>query len=404
MDERGHAGRGPRRATARSGVNRLPRRARAAYDLLVARRSALLDLAVAVITTGVELGQLFDGPPPVGVTRLGLIPVGAIPVVVTLLAGSVLLVRRRAPFAVLIAVCAGATVLVSLGYSPGGAPVVVALASLADLRDRRVSVAALVPTALFLFLASICSLPVSIGAWALGSYLQTRRRYTWALEDRAATLEREREQLDQFAAQRERTSIARELHDIVAHSVTVMLIGVRGARDILPTDPQVAAETLERVEASAAQSLAELRGILGLLRTSDDSEEWRPQPSLDQLAELVSGYRTAGMPVRLKFTGEVRPLGGGLELSAYRIVEEALTNVLKHTDPTDVTVTLHYGQAQLDVTIEDDGGGRDPVPSVGGHGILGMRERAAVTGGSLDARRTASGFLVTARLLVGDAA
>jgi signal transduction histidine kinase len=361
---------------------------------MVARRTALFDLALAVITTGVELGLLFDDG-----TRAGVIPV-----VVTVLAGSVLLGRRRAPLAVLAAVCAGAAVLVWLGYAPGGAPAVVALASLADLRDRRVSGAVLVPTMLYLELASICSPPVSIGAWALGSYLQTRRRYTWALEDRAATLEREREQLDQIAAQGERTAIARELHDIVAHSVTVMLIGVRGARDVLPTEPRVAAETLERVEASAEQSLAELRRILGLLRTPDNGAQWRPQPSLDQLAELVSGYRTAGMPVRLEVTGEARPLAGGLELSAYRIVEEALTNVLKHTDPTQVTVTLDYGRTRLDVTVEDDGGGRDPIPSAGGHGIPGMRERATVAGGTLNARHTAGGFLVTARLPVGDAA
>jgi signal transduction histidine kinase len=383
-------------------VNRLPRRARAVYDLLVVRRSALFDLALAVVTTGVEIGLLFDDGTPVA----------ALPVVVTVLAGSALLLRRRAPLAVLVAACAGAAVLVPLGWSPGGAPVVVALASLADLRERRVSGIVLVPTALFLLSASISSLPIPIGAWALGSYLQTRRRYTWALEDRAATLEREREQLDEIAAQRERTSIARELHDIVAHSVTVMLIGVRGARDVLPTAPQVAAETLERVEATAEQSLAELRRILGLLRASDTGAPfgapWRPQPSLAQLADLVSGYRTAGMPVRLELTGEARPLAGGLELSAYRIVEEALTNVLKHTDPTEVTVTLDYGPTRLDVTVEDNGGGvgdnGGPVLSADGHGILGMRERAAVAGGSLDARRTAGGFVVSARLPVGDPA
>lgn len=375
-------------------MNRLPRRARAAYDLLVARRSALFDLALAVITTGVELGLLFDD----GTT------VGVIPVVVTVLAGSGLLGRRRAPLAVLVATCAGAAVLVPLGYSPGGALVVVALASLAYLRSRTVSVAALVPTALFLLTASITSLASPIGAWVLGSYLQTRRRYTWALEERAATLEREREQLDEIAAQRERSSIARELHDIVAHSVTVMLIGVRGARDVLPTAPQVAAETLERVEASAEQSLAELRRILGLLRTADNSAPWGPLPSLDQLAELASGYRTAGMPVRLELTGDARPLAGGLELSAYRIIEEALTNVLRHTDPTQVTVTLDYGRTRLDVTVEDDGGGRNPGSAADGHGILGMRERAAAAGGSLDARHTDGGFLVTARLPIGDAA
>ncbi|MCT2593515.1 histidine kinase [Streptomyces sp. N2-109] len=374
-------------------MNRFLRRARAACDPLVARRSALFDLALAMITTAVELGVFFDSN-----TR-----VGALPVVVTVLVGAALLGRRRAPMAVLATACAGAAVLVWLGYAPGGGPAVVALASLADLRDRRVSGAVLVPTMLYLELASICSPPLSIGAWALGSYLQTRRRYTRALEDRAATLERERDQLDQIATQRERASVARELHDIVAHSVTVTLIGVRGARDVLPTEPQVAAETLERVEANAEQSLAELRRILGLLRTPDSGAQWRPQPSLDQLAELVSGYRTAGMPVRLEVTGEAQPLADGLELSAYRIVEEALTNVLKHTDPNQVTVTLDYGPTRLDVTVEDDGGGGVPVPSVGGHGILGMRERAAVAGGSLDAGRTAGGFLVTARLPVGDA-
>ncbi|MFE6488977.1 sensor histidine kinase [Streptomyces sp. NPDC057757] len=386
-------------------MTRLPRWARTAYDLLVARRSALFDLALAVITTGVELGQLFDGDPPVGVIRVGVIPVDVIPVVVTVLVGSGLLARRRAPLAVLIATCAGAALLVLLGYSPGGAPVVVALASLADLRERKLSLAALVPTALFLLLASISSLPIPIGAWALGSYLQTRRRYTWALKDRAATLEREREQLNQLAAQQERTSIARELHDIVAHSVTVTLIGVRGARDILPTEPQTAAATLERVEANAEQSLIELRNILGLLRTPDHNPSWRPQPSLGQLTELVTGYRTAGMPVRLELAGPARPLPGGLELSAYRIIEEALTNVLKHTAPTQVTVTLLYTPTQLDITIENDDTNhrRDLLPSAPGHGIPGMRERAAVAGGSLDARPTTHGFLVTAHLPLRDA-
>ncbi|MCQ4201580.1 hypothetical protein M4J06_005731 [Streptomyces coelicoflavus] len=162
-------------------------------------------------------------------------------------------------------------------------------------------------------------------------------------------------------------------------------------------------ETLERVEVNAEQSLAELRRILGLLRTPDNGAQWRPQPSLGRLDELVSEYRTTGMPVRLEITGTARPLAGGLELSAYRIVEEALTNVLKHTDPTRVAVTLHYGRTHLRVTVEDDGGGGGGgAEGGGGHGILGMRERAAVTGGSLDARRTADGFVVTARLPVSE--
>ena len=169
-----------------------------------------------------------------------------------------------------------------------------------------------------------------VGVWALGAYVQTRRRYLQEQRDRAADLEREREQLARIAEHEERASIARELHDIVAHSVTVMLVGVRGARDVLRSNPRVADETLARVETSGEQSLAELRRILALMRGPEHGAEARPQPSLGQLADLVTEYRDAGLPVRLTVTGEPRSLPGGIELSVYRIVQEALTNALKH--------------------------------------------------------------------------
>ena len=134
-----------------------------------------------------------------------------------------------------------------------------------------------------------------------------------------------------------------------------MLVGVRGARDVLRTSPDAAEETLARVERSGEQSLAELRRILALLREPEQRAESRPQPSLAELNELVASYRAAGLPVRLEVIGEPTPLPGGVELSVYRIVQEALTNALKHSDPTSVTVTLAFRDARLELEVVDDG-------------------------------------------------
>lgn len=363
-------------------------RIRAVRGLRAAHRPVLFDIALAAAATVVEVGLLFnDGTEAV-----------PLPIAVTVLTGAMLLARRRFGVTVIAVTVASAAALTAAGYSPGGALPVVALWSLAETRDRRVSLAVLAPVAVFLEVDSVSSPPVSIGAWMLGAYMQTRRRYVRAVEERAATLEREREQLDLIAAQRERGAIARELHDIVAHSVTVILIGVRGARDVLETEPRVAAETLERVETSAEQSLAELRRILVLLRGQDPAET-RPQPSLADLDELVAGYRAAGLPVRLEIAGERLGLPSGVELSAYRIIEEALTNALKHAGATTVTVELSYGGADLEVRVHDDGTGTGEPPGPGGHGLVGMRERAAVLGGELEAGPApGGGFRVAARL------
>jgi signal transduction histidine kinase len=357
----------------------------------------VFDLAVALVTTGIEIGLVVDGSLGVSVAT----------VLLTVLAGGLLVFRRRAPLLVLIGTAVPAAVLAYSHDYPGGAPVLVALYTVAELHERRLSLAALVPTMIFLQAASISSPPVSIIAWALGAYAQTRHRYTAALEERAAHLEREREQLNQIAVQTERVSIARELHDVVAHSVTVMLLGVRGARDVLRTSPDVAEDTLGRVEASAEQSIAELRRILVLLRSPDQAVEVRPAPGLEQLTQLVDDYRrNAGLPVRLTIDGPARSLPGGVELSVYRIVEEALTNVLKHTGPAKVEVRLGFEASTLEILIDDDGTrslAPPPPPGPGpvelGHGILGMRERATALGGVLDAGpRPDGGFRVCARL------
>jgi signal transduction histidine kinase len=360
-------------------------------------REILVDLLVALVTTLVEISLVVDGSPGVGGTAVTL----------TVLAGAVLFLRRRAPFPVLAATVAGAAVLVVHHDYPGGAPVLVALAAVAETQERRISLVTLVPVAIFLQVGAISSPPVTIGAWVVGAYVQARHRYLAGLRERADHLEREREQLDQIAVQRERAAIARELHDVVAHSVTVMLLGVRGARDCLRTSPGTAEDTLRRVEAGAEQSIEELRRILLVLRRDDETDPsapyssapYSPAPDLAALDELVEGYRAAGLVVDLALEGERRPLPAGVELSIHRIVQEALTNVLKHSRPTRTTVRVRFGAATVEVRIEDDGEPvRSGAPATGGQGVLGLRERVAALGGQIEIGPRPRGFRVLARL------
>jgi signal transduction histidine kinase len=349
------------------------------------------------------------------------------PVVVVLgvVAGGALILRRSAPLAVLLTTL-GALVAIAIITPDAGDPleasaasVLIALYTTAALRELRESIAALALTAVVLMVLSLATADVenretsalggaivvgalSVGIWGLGAYAQTRRRYAREQQERLAQLERERDQLARIAVHEERASIARELHDIVAHSVSVMLVGVRGARDVLRTSPAVADDTLAHVETSGEQSLAELRRILALLREPEDGAESRPQPSLADLDELVADYRDAGLPVRLEVTGEQQPLPGGVELSVYRIVQEALTNVLKHSRPTRVTVTLAFRDSGLELEVVDDGTTPDNGIAMPGHGIVGMRERVALLGGELETgRRVGGGYRVAARLPVG---
>jgi signal transduction histidine kinase len=372
------------------------------------RRSLAFDLAVALLATATELAQVTGAP---GTPREPSLVLAGV-------AGAALVLRRRAPVAVLATTLAAGVVIVVLGDEPSGLPMLVALYTTAARCELRVSLAALAPTLVVVAVLSVATAGVegretsalggaviasvlTAGIWGLGAYAQTRRRYLRELRERAASAEREREQLALIAVHEERASIARELHDIVAHSVTVMLVGVRGARDALRTSPDTADDALAHVERSGEQSLAELRRILALLREPERAAESRPQPSLAELDELVAGYRAAGLPVRLEVVGEPQLLPSGVELSVYRIVQEALTNALKHSDPTDVTVTLAFRDARLELEVVDDG-----APTVGaaatGQGLIGMRERVALLGGELETgQRDGGGFRVAAHLPVG---
>jgi signal transduction histidine kinase len=179
---------------------------------------------------------------------------------------------------------------------------------------------------------------------------------------------------------------------------------VRGARDVLGTSPDTADDTLARVERSGEQSLAELRRILALLREPEQTADSHPQPSLAELSALVTDYREAGLPVRLKVIGEPMPLPSGVELSVYRIVQEALTNALKHADPTDVTVTLAFRDGRLELEVVDDGPPARGTATTG-QGIVGMRERVALLGGRLETgQRDGGGFRVAAQLPISGGA
>jgi signal transduction histidine kinase len=372
------------------------------------RRSYAFDLALALVAIATELGQVIggEGTPSAWALLLAVV------------AGGALVLRRTAPVAVLATTLAAGVAIVALGDDPSGVSALIALYSTAAVCELRVSLAALALTAAIAATLSaatadtpgrqtsatfgaVIAAALTIGSWGLGAYAQTRRRYLRELQQRAAAAEREREQLARIAVHQERASIARELHDIVAHSVSVMLVGVRGARDVLRTSPNAADDTLARVEQSGEQSLAELRRILALLREPEQAAESRPQPSLAELDELVAGYRAAGLPVRLDVIGEPPPLPSGVELSVYRIVEEALTNTLKHSNPNNVAVTLAFRDTRLELEVVDDG-----TPAVGaataGQGLIGMRERVALLGGELETgQRESGGFRVAARLPIG---
>jgi signal transduction histidine kinase len=242
-------------------------------------------------------------------------------------------------------------------------------------------------------------------AWVLGDSMRYRRAYYASLEDRAARLEAERDTQARIAAVAERARIARELHDVIAHNVSVMVVQADGASYALDADPGRAREALAAISATGRQALAEMRRLLGVLRREEEggTSERAPQPGIGELGELLDKARGAGLPVSFTVEGEPQPLPGGIALAAYRIVQESLTNTRKHAGPVaSASVTLRYSDAALVLAISDDGRGDlggAAMPGATGHGLTGMRERVAMYGGSVAAGpRPAGGFEVVATL------
>jgi signal transduction histidine kinase len=257
------------------------------------------------------------------------------------------------------------------------------------------------------FIAIFQTVPFAL-AWVLGDSIRTRRAYLAQLEERAARLEKEREAQAKVAVAAERARIARELHDVVAHNVSVMVVQADGAAYVMDTAPDQAKKALETISGTGRQALAEMRRLLGVLRTGEHQEsgEYVPQPDVEQLDDLIEQCRTSGLPVDFKVEGTPRPLPSGVELTAYRIVQEALTNTRKHGGPNaGASVRLVYFDDGLGLLVEDDGkgaphelyeeGGADGQ----GHGLIGMRERVGMVGGTLDAGpRPGGGFRISALL------
>lgn len=333
-----------------------------------------------------------------------------------------LLWRRRFPVPVFFFIAA-----VALAQWISGVPLVADVALLVALYtvtvqgSRRQAFLAAAVLELGVILASVRFAPTGNGvvgslvfltgmvaaALFIGTTVRTRRDYLVSLEDRALRLERERDQQAELAATAERTRIAREMHDVVAHSLSVMIALADGSVATRVTDPDGSEGAMRQVAATGRQALAEMRRLLGVLREPRPAA-LAPQPTLDRLDGLLDDVRGAGLPVRLLETGMRQPLPTTAEATVYRIVQEGLTNVLKHAvDPTEVTVALRWSSGEVVVSVTDDG--RAPVPvgatNGSGHGLQGMRERAALFGGELTAGPAhPSGWRVQATLRAGGAA
>jgi len=242
------------------------------------------------------------------------------------------------------------------------------------------------------------------GAWAVGAIIRGRRLRTAELELLTAELAQQRDLQAQAAVAVERGRIARELHDVVAHNVSMMVVQAGAADRVLEGDQPDVRRALAAIAGTGRETVDEMRLLLGVVR-SDEGDGLSPQPGLADLDQLVSNVRSAGLHVDLRVEGERSPLSPGVDLSAYRIVQEALTNVLKHAESATVEVTVRYANDAVQVEVCDDGRPREPTAG-GGNGLIGMRERVAMLGGEFRAgARRDGGFAVFARLpIAGPAA
>ena len=239
-------------------------------------------------------------------------------------------------------------------------------------------------------------------AWLLGRAIRRGERRARELGMRAERLEREREEQARAAVIDERARIARELHDVVAHGVSVMVVQAGAARSMLPREDDTTRAQLQSIEGIGRQALTEMRHMLEMLR-DDDELALEPLPGIGQLDGLVAAAREANLPVELRIDGEPQPLPPGIDLTAYRIVQEALTNAIKHAGPATAHVTVRYSSDALELEVTDDGAGASTANGNGaGHGLIGMRERTALYGGELRVgpRDDGAGYMVRVRLPV----
>jgi signal transduction histidine kinase len=326
-----------------------------------------------------------------------------------------LLARRRFPFAAPAAVwLLGAAIslidgrLVVFTASPfiAGMAAAFLLGNLSDDTKARIGLAIVLAGAAIVVYnnpdhapGEIVFTPVLFGiGWLAGFVLRERAQRADAAELRAAQAEREREGAARIAVAEERARIARELHDIVAHSVSVMVLQVGAVRHNLPDELERDSEALRGVEQTGRAALGEMRRLLGAMRSDGEDAERSPHPGLDRLESLIEEIGRAGLPVRLQVEGERIALPAAIDLSAYRIVQEGLTNALRHAQASQADVLVRYGHGDVQIEVRDNGGGAQSGDGLG-HGLIGVRERVKIYGGEMSAgTASGGGFLLSTRL------
>jgi signal transduction histidine kinase len=250
--------------------------------------------------------------------------------------------------------------------------------------------------------AWVAIIPVGIPA-LLGRVLRSRNALNRRLDEQAEEIERNRAERERAAILSERTRIARELHDVVAHDVSVMLVQAAAAKRTVPADPERARAAIAAVEETGREALGELRRVLGVLRRGDEELALAPQPSLERIDVLLARMRATGLPVELEVDGEPYHLPPGVDAAAFRVVQEALVNVMRHAAATRALVHVGYEPAAVELVVSDDGRGAGAIHD--GRGLINLRERVALYGGELRAgRRRPRGFELRARLPVGEPA
>ncbi|MDG4819759.1 sensor histidine kinase [Micromonospora sp. WMMD956] len=376
-----------------------------ASDALLAVAVVLVD-ALFVLLTPVDFRP---GPLP---AALGWSVLCAAPVAL----------RRAAPWPAVAAAVASLAVPVLFGHAPNTQNLAFVVLTYTMAAHHRARPAALATVALWVPVAAVNVLDpiddtvfevgpaylvlnnvlVAVVAYAVGRAVHARRASTEALRERARVAEQNQRSLAEQAVADERRRIARELHDVVAHHVSVMGVLATGARRVLRRDPDAADEAIATIEDTGRATLRELRRLLDVLRTdAEPAADLAPQPGLAGIGPLVEQVREAGLPVTLRVEGEPGPLEEGVALTVYRIVQEALTNALKHAGEATAVVRLTFGAAYLAVEVTDTGRGPTPGAVRIGHGLVGMRERVGLYGGTLRAgARPGGGYRVYARIPV----
>ena len=372
------------------------------------------DAILAVIVTAILLvGSYGEGSPSSPSDRIQFqghaAPQPGAALILVAVAGLALIWRRRAPVAVLAVSIAAVSVYSLLGLVNGAALIapVLALYSVAGhVSIRRAFLAAFVTLAILMTVTAARNpfghisgggfdiIPFMVAAALFaGIAVANRNAYVASIRDRAEQDARRR--LDE-----ERLRIARELHDVVAHTMATINVQAGVAAHVLPTHPEAAAESLQAIKTASKEGLRELRAILNVLRQADDADPTQPAPGTAQLEDLIAGARRAGLETTFAVAGDPVPLPAAVDLAAYRIIQESLTNTIRHAGPATAAVSLGYQNDELRIDVTDTGRGQPVIAgNGGGHGLAGMRERAATVGGTVEAGPgPAGGFRVAARL------